>query len=82
MNSLERRLQLGLGLALVILFGVLWLLGNHSIRGLTEEFVVSRLGHDAESVLAAHRSRRPHDWAGVRHTESDGHDASPPGSPT
>ena len=53
MNSLERRLQLGLGLALVILFGLLWLLGNHSIRGLTEEFVVSRLGHDAESILAA-----------------------------
>jgi len=53
MNSLERRLQLGLGLALVVLFGLLWLLGNHSIRGLTEEFVVSRLEHDAENILAA-----------------------------
>ena len=53
MNSLERRLQLGLGLALVILFGLLWLLGNHAIRGLTEEFIVSRLEHDAESLLSA-----------------------------
>ncbi len=53
MNSLKRRLQLGLGLALVILFGLLWLLGNHAIRGLTEEFIVSRLEHDAESVLSA-----------------------------
>jgi len=53
MNSLERRLQLGLGLALVILFGLLWLVGNHAIRGLTEEFVVSRLEHDAENVLSA-----------------------------
>jgi len=53
MISLERRLQLGLGLALVILFGLLWLLGNHAIRGLTEEFIVSRLEHDAESLLSA-----------------------------
>jgi len=53
MNSLERWLQSGLGLALVILFGLLWLLGNHAIRGLTEGFIVSRLEHDAESVLSA-----------------------------
>ena len=53
MNSLERRLQLGLALSLVLLMGILWVVGNQSIRGLTEDFVVSRLEHDAESLLAA-----------------------------
>ena len=53
MNSLERRLQLGLASSLVLLFGVLWALGNNSIRGLTEDFVTSRLEHDAESLLMA-----------------------------
>ena len=53
MNSLERRLQLGLALSLVLLIGILWGVGNQSIRGLTEDFVVSRLEHDAESLLAA-----------------------------
>ena len=53
MNSLERRLQLGLALSLVLLMGVLWAVGNNSIRGLTEDFVTSRLEHDAESLLMA-----------------------------
>ncbi len=53
MNSLERRLQLWLALTLLVLMGLLWVLGNQSIRTLTQDFVVSRLEHDAESVLAA-----------------------------
>ncbi len=53
MNSLERRLQVGLSLSLAVLIIVLWAVGNHSIKGLTEDFVVSRLEHDAESLLAA-----------------------------
>ncbi|QYZ66346.1 MAG: hypothetical protein OI74_09010 [Gammaproteobacteria bacterium (ex Lamellibrachia satsuma)] len=53
MNSLERRLQIGLGLSLVLLIGALWVVGNQSVRGLTEDFVASRLEHDAESLLAA-----------------------------
>ncbi|MCP4044084.1 MAG: GHKL domain-containing protein [Gammaproteobacteria bacterium] len=53
MNSLERRLQLGLALSLVLLMGLLWAVGNHAIRGLTEDFVISRLEHDAEALLAA-----------------------------
>ncbi len=53
MNSLEHRLQLGLALSLVLFIGILWVVGNQSIRGLTEDFVISRLEHDAESLLAA-----------------------------
>ena len=53
MNSLERRLQVGIILSLILLMGLLWVIGNQSIRGLTEDFVVSRLEHDAESLLAA-----------------------------
>jgi signal transduction histidine kinase len=53
MNSLERRLQVGLALSLALLMSVLWAVGNRSIRGLTEDFVSSRLEHDAESLLMA-----------------------------
>jgi signal transduction histidine kinase len=53
MNSIERRLQLALAAALVILFAALWFLGNHAIHALTEDFTLSRLEHDAESILSA-----------------------------
>jgi signal transduction histidine kinase len=53
MNSLERRLQVWLAVTLLLLMGLLWIVGNQSIRALTEDFVVSRLEHDAESLLAA-----------------------------
>lgn len=53
MNSLERRLQVGIILSLILLMGLLWVIGNQAIRSLTEDFVVSRLEHDAESLLAA-----------------------------
>ncbi len=53
MNSLERRLQAGLTLSLILLMGVLWAVGNRSIRGLTDDFVTSRLEHDADSLLVA-----------------------------
>ena len=52
MNSLERRLQIGLTISLVVLIGVLWAVGNRAIMHLTEDFVISRLEHDAESLLA------------------------------
>lgn len=51
MNSLERRLQLGLVLSLLLLMGLFWLVGYQSIRHLTEDFITSRLEHDAESLL-------------------------------
>jgi len=53
MRSLERTLHMGLVLSLVLLMGCLWVVGNQSVRSLTEDFVVSRLKHDAESLLAA-----------------------------
>lgn len=53
MNSLQRRLQWGLALSLILLMAAMWVVGNRSVRTLTEEFIASRLGHDAESVLAA-----------------------------
>ena len=53
MKSLESRLQLGLGAALIVLMGLIWLIGSQAVRSMTEGFVVSRLEHDAESLLAA-----------------------------
>ncbi len=53
MRSLERTLHLGLILSLVLLMCGLWMVGNQSVRTLTEDFVASRLEHDAESLLAA-----------------------------
>ncbi len=53
MNSLQRRLQWGLALSLILLIAAMWVVGNRSVRTLTEEFIASRLEHDSESVLAA-----------------------------
>ncbi len=53
MNSLERRLQLGLSLTLVVLIGLMGFIGNQAVHSMTESFVASRLEHDAESLLAA-----------------------------
>ncbi|HEB96868.1 MAG TPA: HAMP domain-containing histidine kinase [Sedimenticola thiotaurini] len=53
MRSLERRLQLGLSIALVLLMGAIWLIGGQALSRMTESFVASRLEHDAEAVLAA-----------------------------
>ncbi len=53
MNSLEHRLHLGISLSLVLLFILLWFLGQKSMNDLTHEFVGSRIDHDIESLLAA-----------------------------
>ena len=53
MNSLERRLQIGLSISLVGLMLLLgWLLYS-TTRQMTDSFVISRLEHDGESLLAA-----------------------------
>jgi signal transduction histidine kinase len=58
-NSLERRLLLGLVLSLLLLFVALWLTGGRFLQTMTEDFVVSRLQHDAEALLASLRIK-PH----------------------
>ncbi|MEJ2425187.1 MAG: sensor histidine kinase [Candidatus Thiodiazotropha sp.] len=52
-NSLEFRLQTGLTLSLSLLMVLLWLFGAGSVQHLTEDFIASRLEHDAEAILAA-----------------------------
>ena len=53
MPSLQARLGLGLLLSLVATFLVLWGLVSYAIRGLTEDYMSSRLAHDGETLLAA-----------------------------
>lgn len=55
MNSLQKQLQLGLALGLVLLLGLLWWGGSFAVRSLTEDFVASRLEHDVERLLASMR---------------------------
>lgn len=53
MNSLAHRLNIGLGLSLILLMGLIgWLIYDQNQR-LVDDLVVSRLEHDGESLLAA-----------------------------
>ena len=53
MNSLTQRLNIGLGLSLILLMGLIsWLIYDQNQR-LVDDLVVSRLEHDGESLLAA-----------------------------
>ena len=52
MRSLLARLSLGLGVSLILLFVLQWWVVNTAARSLTESYVISRLEHDAESILA------------------------------
>ncbi len=53
MNSLAHRLNIGLGLSLILLMGLIgWLIYDQSQR-LADELIVSRLQHDGEGLLAA-----------------------------
>lgn len=53
MRSLQTRLGVGLLLSLVVVFVVLWYGVSSAIRLLSEDYIASRLGHDAETLLAA-----------------------------
>ncbi|NOX92159.1 MAG: ATP-binding protein, partial [Gammaproteobacteria bacterium] len=53
MNSVQQRLQLGLATSVVLLMLLLWWLVAGAIEKFGEEFVLSRLEHDADSVLSA-----------------------------
>ncbi len=52
MRSLLARLSLGLGLSLIVLFVLQWWVVNSAAKSLTESYVVSRLEHDAASILS------------------------------
>ena len=51
MNSVQQRLQLGLATSVVLLMLLLWWLVAGAIEKFGEEFVQSRLEHDADSVV-------------------------------
>ncbi len=53
MRSLEYRLHIGLSLSLLVLFVLFGYLGQKSMRDMTENFVLTRMEHDIESLLAA-----------------------------
>ncbi|KPK12252.1 MAG: hypothetical protein AMJ68_02740 [Acidithiobacillales bacterium SG8_45] len=53
MRSLQSKLGSGLALTLFAVFSVLWLLVSFSIQYLAEDYIASRLGHDAEMLLSA-----------------------------
>ncbi len=53
MNSLEHRLHIGLSLSLLLLFSLLWFLGQRSMNELIYDFVLSRMEHDVESLLSS-----------------------------
>ncbi len=53
MNSLQRLLQLGLTLSLMLLMSILWWTGSLVVREIGEDLIGSRLEHDAESLLTA-----------------------------
>ncbi|MET0065477.1 MAG: sensor histidine kinase [Candidatus Thiodiazotropha sp.] len=46
-------MQIGLTVSLTLLMGLLWLFGAGAVERLTEDFIASRLEHDAEAVLGA-----------------------------
>ena len=52
MRSLQSKLGFGLILSLVGVFTVLWFLISFSIQSLAEEYIASRLRHDAETLLS------------------------------
>lgn len=53
MNSLQSRLGMGLTVSLIISFSGLWLLVNLNIQNLAEEYIYSRLEHDADTILGS-----------------------------
>lgn len=52
MTSIQSRLGTSISLLLIVLFLLQLIIVSFAIRHLTEEFVVTRLKHDAESLLA------------------------------
>ena len=55
MHSLKGRLSLGLAASLVLLLGLQWWVASRAIEKLTTDQLLSRLAHDAETLLAGAR---------------------------
>lgn len=53
MKSIQARLWLGLGIALVVLFLLQWAVVNYTIRHSTNEIFQTRLEQDSDSIIAA-----------------------------
>lgn len=52
MQSLQTKLSTGLFLSLVIIFSALWLLVSFNVQFLAEDYIASRLKHDADTLLS------------------------------
>jgi len=55
MRSLRTRLNAYLALALTVVFALQWLIVNFAIRRISDNYVYSRLEHDADSIAASLR---------------------------
>ncbi|BBP43351.1 sensor histidine kinase [Thiosulfativibrio zosterae] len=51
MKSLEKQLSSSMGLSLVVLFGLFWWVSITAIHKVTEQYIVTRLEHDTESII-------------------------------
>ena len=52
MRSLQSKLSTGLILSLIAVFSVMWMLISSSIQSLADEYIASRMHHDAEMLLS------------------------------
>ena len=62
MNSLQKQLQLSLAASVVLLMVLLWWLVGSAIEKFGEDFVQSRLVHDADSLLSSLQLDKAGDW--------------------
>lgn len=53
MQSLQAKLSAGLFLSLLLTFSALWLLVSFNVQYLAEEYIASRLKHDADTLLSS-----------------------------
>lgn len=61
MKSLEKQLRYALTLSLALLFVAFWWVTTYAIHQLTEQYIVTRLEHDAETLLK-HLSIKDNQW--------------------
>lgn len=53
MNSIQLRLTSGVLISLILLLLIQWVIINRSIHSLSEQYLLSRLDHDADALVAA-----------------------------